>query len=277
MNIKKLHTELLKGETKTDGHSPLQFICNDKNLYYCKYLPTFKQEEINCLAYEVVAHYLLRHLNIPTPDIALVNVAEGTLDTSKIVVNKRLKVGETCFGSKALIHSFEIQSIAILKGKSEFNKLLNPEDLVRIAIFDLWVNNTDRGRNFGDGFNYNLLLNSVAKKQQIVAFDHAFIFGGINDIGIFSPHISSLSSNKLHLSPYYQSVVKYIDDVAYIHIVEDFVHLLAQDYDTLLTHIIQELDSIWDLSKNLQARIVAQLSDKEQLQQIKNVIIAAKK
>jgi hypothetical protein len=66
-----VNTQLLIAEIPTDGHSPMYFLCDDGNFYYCKYRTQFKRSELDCLVYEMVCHHLLRRLQIPTPDIAL--------------------------------------------------------------------------------------------------------------------------------------------------------------------------------------------------------------
>lgn len=92
MLLKQVNTELLLEEIKTDGHAPLKFLCDNGVIYYCKHLPTMNRAEINCLAYEVIANYLLQQLAIPTPEIALIEVAEGTLNKSLITKNKFLEI-----------------------------------------------------------------------------------------------------------------------------------------------------------------------------------------
>lgn len=170
-----------------------------------------------------------------------------------------------------------MQSLAQLNSKTEFNKLLNPHDIIKIAIFDLWVNNVDRGRDFGDGYNYNLLLKPIGTKQQIVAFDHGFIFGGINQIGIFNAKTNSLTGNKLYQSAYYKSVIKHINKTDYTNIVNNFTSLLFKNHDTLINDIIEQLGAIWDLSPKLDERIIALLNTNEQIKEIKNIIIQSKK
>ena len=83
MQVQKKYTELFLRETQTDGHAPIAFVCNDLNIYYCKYLNSLKKEEITCLAYEVIASKLLVSLDIPTPDISAVTIAENTLTKKK--------------------------------------------------------------------------------------------------------------------------------------------------------------------------------------------------
>ena len=83
------------------------------------------------------------------------------------------------FGSREIKHALLVDSFSINHSKRDFNKMLNPHDIIRIALFDLWVKNGDRGRVINGGHNYNLLLIAKDKKQEIIAFDHAFIFGEV--------------------------------------------------------------------------------------------------
>jgi hypothetical protein len=77
--MKTVRTIVFIEEIPTDGHSPMKFLCDDGQIYYCKYRLTSKREELDCLIYEVVNHFLLKALSIPTPEIALVELVEGVL------------------------------------------------------------------------------------------------------------------------------------------------------------------------------------------------------
>lgn len=274
--IPRITTKFLIKEEETDGHSPLRFICSNDDIYFCKYLKSINKLELNCLAYEVVAHYLLKKLQIPTPDIALVEVTEGTLDREKIKNNRRLKVNDICFGSRNLTTSSEINDLQKCNTKTEFNSLVNPEDIIRIAIFDLWINNVDRGRFIDPGFNYNLLLNKKGNKQQIVAFDHAFIFGGVNQIGIFNPKIPFDSVNKLHESEYYKSVIRFINYFEFQEIVNNFVLLLKTNYKDYIENVISQLENSWDLSPNLALKILDYLSCEVRIDKVTATIMNTK-
>lgn len=278
MNIKRVKTELLLEEMKTDGHAPLKFICDDEEIYYCKYIKSLNRQEINFLAYEVVANYLLNELEIPTPEIALVNVSPGTLNKDIIDENRWVREGNICFGSKDVKSSQELQAIQLINTKTEFNKLVNPNDIIKIALFDLWVDNMDRGKYFSDeGINYNLLISPVRSRQRIVAFDHAFIFGGVHSIGTFSPNGQASSNNKLVNSPYYKSIIKYIDRQTLLSVVNNFITLLPHNYDVTISNIIKELNQFWGLSLNLDLRINNFLSSREHINSCKNIIIQSKK
>jgi hypothetical protein len=274
--IPKVQTQYLIKEEETDGHSPLRFVCSNDAIYFCKYITSINHVEVNCLAYEIVAHYLLKELNIPTPDIALVEVAEGTLIKEKIKRNKRLKVNDICFGSKNLATASEVNDLQKCNSRKEFNSLLNPEDIIRIAMFDLWINNVDRGRFFNPGFNYNLLLNKAGSKQQIVAFDHAFIFGGINQIGIFNPKMPFETTNKLHETDYYKSVIRYFDYTKFVEIVDNFVLLLKTNHQDCINQVISQLEDIWKLTPDLAQKIQEYLSDEALIEKVRSTIISSK-
>jgi len=275
-DILKVKTELLLEETKTFGHAPLKFICDDSNLYYCKYLIAFDPNEINCLAYEIVSHYLLKALDIPTPDIALVQISVGTLERSKIIKNRRLRDNNICFGSKGIDPSEEINEFESCKSKSEYNRILNPKDVVKIALFDLWINNVDRGRFINPGFNYNLLAVRNGNKRKIMAFDHAFVFGGVAQIGIFNSLMPFENQGKFHQSDFYKSFIRYMDEEEILEIVDNFIPLLKISHKDVIDTIIFQLTPIWKLTPNLADRIEEFLFCEERIEKVKAVIVNSK-
>jgi len=274
--INFIKTELLLDEMKTDGHAPLKFLCLTNEIYYCKYLNSFKRAELIFLAYEVVANVLLNKLYIPTPEIALIRISENTLDESKITSNRRLKEGNICFGSKQVSPVSELQSIQEFT-KTDFNKLMNPEDLIKIAIFDLWVDNQDRGRPFEGGINYNLLFHLNGSKQKILAFDNAFIFGGVDKIGIFNSNQNINTYNKLVSSPFYKSVIRHIEKNKFIEVVNNFIPLLKRNYKQTITDTINELPAEWEMTLNLDQRICNFLYNENRIEKINNIILQSKK
>ena len=277
MSIKQVNTEFLIEEMTTDGHAPMKFLCDDQEVYFCKYRLGLDRNEIDCLAYEIIASTLLQELAIPTPEIAIVKISENTLNKKIIKKNRHVRVGDYCFGSKSIEPSAVLNEItSLLNSKRDFNRIVNPEDIVRISIFDLWVENSDRGRCFGSGFNYNLLLSELNNKIEITAFDHGFIFGGQSNLRVFNSRLSIDTSNKLHNTTYYKSITKFIEKERYQQIVEEFVPLLSKDYGHIITNIISELPKAWDLGPNLGHRITTFLSDKNRIQNIKEIILANK-
>lgn len=234
-----------------------------------------KREELVCLSYELLANRLLNELKIPTPAAAFVVVDENCLDKEKIKYNRRLKPGNICFGSREVPQSEVIQSIQTFN-KHTFNKLDNPLDLIRIAIFDLWVNNVDRGRNFDDGINYNLLLANENKKLKIYAFDNAFIFGGINQIGVFNGSSSVDGYNKLVKSPLYISILKFITKEEFVNVVDNFLPLLSLNYKIIVEEILSQVPDDWYITYKLEERINKFLNNRSRIEAVRRIILNSK-
>jgi len=95
---------------------------------------------------------------------------------------------------------------------SDFNKLKNPEDLIRIALFDLWVANMDRGKDlefFGkpEQHNFNLLTTPVKGGHRLVPIDHASILGNSLFLRDFRPdNLRNSVDGKLFGTRLFQSV-----------------------------------------------------------------------
>lgn len=276
MNLVHIETLFTIKEMTTDGHAPVLFHCSDTNNYYCKYRINVMRDEINCLAFEVIAYQLLRNLEIPTPKVALVKISEGTLNKKIIKKNKRMREQMVVFGSKEIKPSSVLNDFAICKDKRDFNRILNPRDLIKIAIFDLWVDNADRGRPFNSGYNYNLLQTAENQKEKIVAFDHAFIFGGANAIGGFISGAPVDTRNKLHLTPYYKSVVKYFSDKELTDITDNFISLLHHDYREIISQTVDQIADHWDLMPKLAKRSSAFLMTEKRLEEIESIIKSSK-
>ena len=236
--INVINTELLLEEMKTDGHAPLKFLCDNNKIYYCKYLNAYNRQELNLLAYEMISSHLLSRLSIPTP-------------------------------------AQELQAIQTFS-KYDFNRISNPSDLVKIAMFDLWTNNVDRGRTFEGGINYNLLIASEMDKQKIYAFDNAFTFGGVDEIGIFNENTQPNGYNKLVLSPFYRDIIQYISVEDFKFIVDNFIPLLSISYKKLINEIMDQLPTEWELTINLKDRIDKFLTNEKRISSIKSIILRSK-
>jgi len=173
--LKEVETKILIEELETDGHSPMKFICSDGAVYYVKYRSgkSMDKTEINCLVFEMVCTKLLQRLHIPVPEQALVTINAESYVPGQLKTNKKyIRDGIIAWGSKEITQTDLIKEIEQIQKKKDFNKLLNPDDLIRIAIFDLWVDNADRHSG-----NYNLLVKMEDGKLAIITIDHAFSFG----------------------------------------------------------------------------------------------------
>jgi hypothetical protein len=274
--IDRLETITLIEEISTDGHSPMKFICSDGAIYYVKYRSgkSFNKNELVFLFYEMLCSKLLQSLEIPTPQTALISLSEGSFNANDLKANRRYaKAGIIGYGSKEVLNSQLVTDFEVIEKTQDFQKIANPLDIIKIAIFDLWVDNNDRGKALKTGgYNYNLLFAPSYEKQKIVAFDHAFTFGGEQSIGIFSENIPISIVNKLPNSPLFHSLVYFLDKKKAKDSIEDFIRQCKNlPIKEILTHLKEILPSEWYVFPNLLEKIEDFLSNYQRLDEIEMI------
>lgn len=265
--IELLTTIFFLGEEETDGHHPMRFDCSDGNLYYCKYLINqTNQKELDFLAYEIIANQLLKALKVSTPDIALIQLTKDSFDKQEIVHNKKIKLGNpVLFGSKEVRGSSLVSGVQLFCRKKEINRYSNHFDLIRIATFDLLVDNKDRGRSD----NMNLLeaeyVHEGKKKIKFYAIDHAFIFGGQNNLRFFKPENSIETAGKFVDNIYFRNYIKLIPKKIRLQVLEDFIILYKEVYNETLHNTFAMFHSSWNIPPNLNDRVLNYLSNEQRL------------
>lgn len=270
--LKHVYSRYLIREEETDGHSPMKFLCSDDRIYYCKFRVTAKKEETDFLVYEVVCHYLLKFLSIPTPNIALVELTKDSFDPKQLKRNKLYaKPGVLCFGSQH-VESYLVNDTQLIDTKRAFNQFLNPADLIRIAIFDLWVDNTDRGKRG----NFNLLVSTDLHKSVFYAFDNAFAFGGENGLGIFNPSFEVSLYDKLMNTDYFRSIIKFIPKTERISIAQNVLSLFHdENVQEIITTAATLIPGSWNTLPGLYSRISGFLSSAQRLQKIEQLVLSS--
>ena len=278
--IPTVHTLFLLEEMKTDGHSPMKFLCSDNNFYYCKYRTQFKKEELDCLVYELVCQALLENLNIPTPEVAFAYITENSYELKKLKANRRyIKPGVICFASKEAEMTSLITGIQDITGKRDLNEFDHPYDLLKIAIFDLWVDNVDRGR--GSAKNYNLLMQTFFQEEdetqrmrfrsRWLAFDHAFCFGGTEKIRVFNATMLPSANGKLLESEYFNSVKKHYEQKMCEQTVDNFISLCTNNVETIINDVFSQIPPEWQIPINLAERMITFLSSSKRIMHIKQL------
>lgn len=266
----KVESRILIEELETDGHSPMKFICSDGAMYFVKYRSgkSLDKNEINCLVFEMVCTRLLQQLHIPVPDQALVTINENSYAPGQLKVNKKyIQNGVIAWGSKEILQADLIKEIEQVKKKTEFNKLLNPDDLIRLTIFDMWVDNADRHSE-----NYNLLVKMKDGKLQIIAIDHAFTFGGLKGMNIFNAATAPDSYKKLIESQYFRSVVKHFNKPERLEIASQFLSLLSElDIENLINEVFAQIPSQWGINPILKKRIIDFLQSKQRITTLQQI------
>lgn len=266
--LPEVHTIAVWKECPTDGHSPLYCMRHDYHNYFVKYRSgnSLDPYEINCLMAEWICNQLLQILAIPTAELALITLAEHSNLESVIRINKRyLKPGIIALGSRELKPVETIVPHTVITEKRSLASIHNPADIVRIALFDLWVGNTDRHAD-----NLNLLFRLRDQRREIVAIDHAFAFGSIKGMRTFNS-LSLVSTHRtLFATPLYHSIVKYLDIQ---RIGNDFIDLLASiDIQTVVEYAFAAAPATWKIDTQLVERIIDALKSADRLMRMKRAI-----
>ena len=147
------------------GDRPVLVLCSDMQEYVCKYALGGNATNLFC---EYVAASFLRLWQLPVPDFTFVKV---NYEHVKHFGVPKHYFDKTCFGSKysrfyqELTHFTDLPDIKKQKGYLE-----NRDNLLKIALFDLWIANEDRNYN-----NLNLLID-VHDNYNFLPIDHGAIF-----------------------------------------------------------------------------------------------------
>lgn len=262
--MKAVESKILIEEIGTDGHSPMKFICSDGSKYFVKYRSgkSLDKKEINCLVFEIMCTKILQQLHIPVPEQALVTILENSYQPQLLTANKKyLKPGIIAWGSKEIENADLVKEAEQITHKRIFNKLGNPEDLIRIAIFDLWVDNVDRHFQ-----NYNLLTRMDDGRLFYYAIDHAFTFGGLHGMSIFNASSMPSTYRKLIVSPYFLSVTRFIHKKRRIEIADQFISLLTQpDIKRIINEVFNEIPTDWAINPVLKDRVIQFLESRDRI------------
>jgi hypothetical protein len=204
-NLTYLDVKIIHSQYETKGHSPLKVLADDFNPYVLKF-PKNSFDKVSIVK-EFICFYLLKCWSIPTPDIAALSVPDNLLKECPFISNrdKKLIEGTGCFGSKLITDAIELTDFLVAQNAPAQKRILNPKDMLRIALFDLWVENEDRRPT-----NNNIILEPRSKGLLIYPIDHAFTFSTLNFSELTHSTVNfSVNDSILH-SPLAISTVKKI-------------------------------------------------------------------
>lgn len=148
---------------------PYTIIADNLDAYYTKFAKG-AVDEID-LYYELICKSIGDILGIPIPDASLIEYEPEAFILEYPELDEVL-VG---FGSNEISPNNILSAKTdFIHSKHDFNRILNPRDLVKIGIFDLMFMNMDR-----NDANFNLILDiGVENTSKIYAIDHVQCFGG---------------------------------------------------------------------------------------------------
>ena len=202
-NLTYRQVKTIINQYNTEGHSPLKVLADDLNPYVLKF-PKNPFDKVSIVK-EFVCFYLLKCWSIATPDIAALSVPGNLLKECGFISNrdKRLIEGTVCFGSKLIPDAIELMDFLAAQNAAAQKKIFNPEDMIKIALFDLWIENDDRRPT-----NNNIVLGTHNKGFVIYPIDHAFTFSTMNFSELTHSSVSFSDNDSILLSPLAKSVLK---------------------------------------------------------------------
>lgn len=278
MVFRRIKSQHFIEELQTDGHHPLKILADDGSVYFCKYMTQMKREEIDCLFYELACHALLVWLGIPSPELAFMEVDPQHLDPNKITFNRKLLRQKTWVLAVKMLPDTElVTGLNHLSKKSQLNKFLDPYLLIKIAFFDLWVDNTDRGVNRDRVENYNLLVHSQIDGNKVrftwVPIDHAFCFGGLPLLRILNHTFMPEPAHKLVESPYFQQYFRLLNRDRLDSTVDNFLPLSSvSEVGGIISMVYSQLPEDWRIPEHVSVRLVGFLSDTSRVQRARYLI-----
>lgn len=151
---------------ETTGSNPVKILCDDLNEYVCKYS---RNVPASALFNEFLAAEFLKIWGLAVPNFNLVNIKPESIRADHIsTIVQPGFFNRPCFGSQYNDFGKEMdKSMSVLSTDPKIvKKIRRKQDLLSIALFDLWMANEDRHHN-----NYNLLLNTDPE-YYFVPIDH---------------------------------------------------------------------------------------------------------
>jgi hypothetical protein len=163
------------------GDRPVLVLCSDMHEYVCKHAMGGNGMNLLC---EYVAASFLKIWQLPVPDFAFIKL--NYEHVRPLNISEHL-VSKTCFGSRFNRYA---QELTLFTDEPDINKqkayIDNKDQLLKIALFDLWLANEDRNFN-----NTNLLID-VRNNYSFVPIDHSAILNSRE----FYSKVSILTENE---------------------------------------------------------------------------------
>jgi hypothetical protein len=238
-------------EIDTDGHSPLLVIADDFKKYLIK--STRDHRPSYYIINEFLCCYLLQIWKIPTPEFVSIKLDPVLLSSGTYSeFHKPHFYNNITFGSRWLEEGLEMAEYIRVHNKVGLRKFKNPLDIIKIGLFDIWVENTDRKPT-----NNNILFSASENHLIINAIDHAFTFDSVkySDLNVnyinntFNENIleTSLAKDIISLKQKEPDKEVWIDDFK-----ENFylcINNCQQNFETVVRYIPAELGFDRDLSQ----------------------------
>lgn len=230
MNISNKHIVTIVKKFPTDGHSPYLAISNDFDQLVVK--PPVSSFDFGSIKKEFLCALFLYYWDILTPQIFTCDVSEELL-INQLNNDLRFKLTDCYFASLFYEDATELNELFEFKGKVALKNIIDSEDLIKIALFDIWIENDDRKPT-----NSNVLLKSDNNQFRIYAIDHAFTFASLGLDGLYPGELSFSDNDSILYSEFGRELVKYCEINA------NWISKFEQYFYLCIENIINNFDLI---------------------------------
>ena len=153
-----------------------------------------------------------------------------------------------------------------VKNKRQSAKLDNPQDVLKITLLDVHLNNADRSEE-----NYNLLFQT--EESRYYAIDHAALFGGPAMKERFVPVGNPALSGKLVSSYLLRNILKFLSLDQIQEIVETYFCQCDSTLGMVIDNIFNSIPESWVVSMGLKERVQAYCLDDARLKLMKLLLL----
>jgi len=226
-------------------------------------------ENVSELVYEFVGSALCDLFEIPTPEVKQVMVSLDSVQSWQIQKNKAIFTHNTSsFASKVISPSNILEKASFLiKNKSDFQRIINPLDFVKIGLFDFQFANCDR---FEDNFNLIYQITN-SNKSKIFAIDHASLFMGKAYSETLRPVPETHVSRTILKSNLYSDLKQYLSNQEITRLTDDFFSKIEY-VPSIITNLFETFPSDWRFN-GLQERLIDFVTSSERNESIKEIVL----
>lgn len=264
--MKRVNAVTYSKDFKTEGHKPVLILADDRKKYVIK--PQRADRFDYSIYNEILAHHFLKLWGFHSPEIALIKVDKEILKNS--INAKTYKAGSfklDFFGSEFVENCFEINEMYGFSKKVDFKKLERPETLIRLGLFDIWLENDDRKPT-----NYNILFSQNNQKIAVVPIDNAFLFSTLDYSQITPANgvCNSVNDNVLYSQIACQIIKKVKPSKKWIELQRELFYLCIKKCQGKFDEIIETIQPYIPLNTNERLNLKKFLFHKERNEQVFN-------
>lgn len=232
----------------TTGEIPLLVTCSDFTDWVCKHGRMHSSSLFN----EVIGSKFAKIWKLKTPPISLIEVSKDHLPNNYLNKVQPAFFNKPCFGS-FYIENSQVVDKTLLPSirKANFRrKIANKKDILKIALFDIWLSNEDRHHA-----NSNLLLDqTIIDEYYFNVFDHGAIFNSnslIRGLYLIDNNESIIYSELVRiLFSKVNNLTEIVDNI-----VQEF-YLYTTVCEQELSNILMDIPDEWELNlENLELHL----------------------